>query len=98
MQAQVTWSELWTVVTVGLALGGIVVGIVLWLWTKHSAHDRELADFKIKAAETYVTLAALSQMEQRHAQAMDRLSDSMGRLSDRVERALEKVAQVAAHG
>jgi hypothetical protein len=83
MNAQVTWSELSAALSIIVTLGGIVAGCVIWLWTKHALHDRELADFKIKVAENYVTLAALVRLEERFEAAMEKLGTKLERLMDK---------------
>jgi hypothetical protein len=66
-----------------------VTGVVMWLWTKFSAHDRELADFKVEVAKNYVTSSGLAKIEERLTAAIDHLGD-------KVERATEKIAHIAA--
>ena len=84
MTAQVTWAELWTVVAAIVFLGSIVVGVVGWLWTKFTQHDRELGEFKIKVAENYVTLAALERLENRFEEAMEKLGGRIEKMMDRM--------------
>jgi hypothetical protein len=89
MQMQVTWTELWAVIGVVIVLGGILSSFMGWLWQKHSAHDRELAEFKLEVAKNYVTSPGLARIEERLTAAIDRLGE-------KVERAMEKIAHIAA--
>lgn len=84
MQTTVTWSELWTVIGALVVLGGILSSFMAWLWQKHAAHDQALADFKIKVAENYVTLTAITQLERRFETAIENLGTKVDRLGERL--------------
>lgn len=82
----ITWVELGAAIAALSAAGSVVVGIVIWLWSKFNAQERALADFKVKAAETFVTDKMLIRIEEK-------LTSSIDRLTDKLERALDRFGQ-----
>ena len=81
-----TWQELYYIIAALSLAGGAVAGTVVWLFTRFSAHERDLSEFKLKVAEEYVTAEKLIRVEERLVQAIDRMSDRLDRVLDAFER------------
>lgn len=56
--------------------------VLMWIYKELNALRQDLAEFRIKVAQEYVSIIALRTME-------DRLNASVNRLIDRVDRAIE---------
>jgi regulator of sigma D len=71
----VSWGTLAAVSGIMTGAGAAVAMFAAWLWRQLSAHQRDLADFKVKVAERYVTTDAMIQVERRLVSAINRLTD-----------------------
>jgi hypothetical protein len=88
-----TWQELYYIIAaLGLA-GGAVAGTVVWLFTRFGAHERDLAEFKIKVAEEYATIKLVERVEGRMIDAVNRVGDSVLRMNDAFNAAVRMMVQ-----
>lgn len=75
----ISWDDLYKVAGAAVALGGI-----MWrVSATHAALRQELADFKLKVAQEYVSANAMREIA-------GQLGDQISRLGDRLDRVLEK--------
>lgn len=92
-QTAVTWAELGAVIGFICFAGATVAAVVVWLWTKFNIQEKSLADYKLEAAKeiasfrletarTYVTVAALTQVEETLTRALDKLGEKIERLME----------------
>jgi hypothetical protein len=77
-----------TVLYVGGAVASGVGAVAFWMFrslvARVDANERELSDFKLEAAKTFVTSSALEK-------AIDRLSESINAVFKKLERIDEKL-------
>jgi hypothetical protein len=77
-----TWQELYYVIAALSLAGGGVAGTVVWLFTRFGAHERDLAEFKLKVAEEYATIKLVERVEGKMTEAVNRVADSVMRMND----------------
>jgi hypothetical protein len=77
-----TWQEIYYIVAALSLAGGAVAGTVVWLFTRFNAHERDLAEFKLKVAEDYATTKLVERVESRMTEAVNRVADSVARMNE----------------
>jgi hypothetical protein len=77
-----TWQELYYIIAALSLAGGAVAGTVVWLLTRFNAHERDLAEFKLKVAEEYATIKLVERVEGKMTEAVNRVADSVTRMND----------------
>jgi hypothetical protein len=88
-----TWQELYYIIAALALAGGAVAGTVVWLFTRFNAHERDLAEFKIKVAEEYATIKLVERVEGRMIDAVHRVGDSVLRMNDAFNAAVRMMVQ-----
>ncbi len=87
----ITITELLTIIGLGLTFATLVGSIVWTLWGKVVQTNRDLAEFKLKVAQDYVSATRLADMEQKMLLSEERLHSALGNLSSRIDRLLERM-------
>jgi transposase-like protein len=77
-----TWQEPYYIVAALSLAGGAVAGTVVWLFTRFSAHERDLSEFKLKVAEDYATTKLVERVESKMTDAVNRVADSVSRMNE----------------
>ena len=91
-----TWQELYYIIAALSLAGGAVAGTVVWLFTRFSAHERDLSEFKLKVAEEYATIKLVERVEGRMIDAVNRVEDSVTRMTDAFNEAVRMMMRAGA--
>lgn len=93
-----TWQELYYVIAALSLAGGGVAGTVVWLFTRFSAHERDLSEFKLKVAEDYATTKLVERVESKMTDAVNRVADSVARMNEAFNEAVRVMMRRGGQG
>jgi ribosome-associated translation inhibitor RaiA len=90
-QASVTWGALLTGALGLLTFSAALLSVFIWIYVELSKQSKELSDFRVEVAQSYVTVQALHTVETRSKEDKEALQHALDKLGDRFDRSLEKM-------
>lgn len=93
-QASVTWGALLAGGLGLLTFSGALLSVFIWIYVELSHQSKELSNFRVQAAQSYVTIQALEAVEKRSREDKDALQKALDKMSERFDRSLEKMERV----
>jgi hypothetical protein len=93
-QASVTWGALLAGGLGLLTFSGALLSVFIWIYVELSQQSKDLSDFRVQAAQSYVTVQALHAVEARSKEDKEALQRALDKMSERFERSLEKMERV----
>jgi hypothetical protein len=93
-QAFVTWGALLAAGLGLLTFSGALLSVFIWIYIELSHQSRELSDFRVQAAQSYVTVQTLEAVEKRSREDKEALQRALDKMSERFDRSLEKMERV----
>jgi hypothetical protein len=93
-QASVTWGGLLAGGLGLLTFSGALLSVFIWIYVELSKQSKDLSDFRIQAAQSYVTVQALQAVEARSKEDKEALQRALDKMSERFDHSLEKMERV----
>lgn len=77
-----------------MTFSGALLSVFIWIYVELSHQSKELSDFRVQAAQSYVTVQALHAVEARSKEDKEALQRALDKMSERFDRSLEKMERV----
>ena len=77
-----------------MTFSGALLSVFIWIYVELSHQSKELSDFRVQAAQSYVTIQALEAVEKRSREGKESLQKALDKMSERFDRSLEKMERV----
>jgi hypothetical protein len=74
-----------------LTFSGALLSVFVWIYVELSHQSKELSNFRVQAAQSYVTIQALEAVEKRSREDKESLQKALDKKSVRFDRSLEKM-------
>lgn len=77
-----------------LTFSDALLSVFIWIYVELSHQRKELSDFRVQAAQSYVTIQALEAVEKRSREDKESLHKALDKKSEGFDRSLEKMERV----